>query len=696
MKWSGLCRDAHALLVGGTGRGKSSLLQLITRSIIEEGVEGLIALDPHGSYVRAIVEWAANPGRLGGRGIEFFEFGAQHSWSLNPLDTHGNASPEAAHNAALDLISVVENFFDAPVEQTPRLLRVLYVSAYLCAAKKLSPIEMIELLSLGGEAVRHALLHDFENHIVKRELEELSMLAQKHPARFSEITESARNRFVRLIADRRIARMLGGSRSINAYACLQNRERLLFDLSAIPSADRRFIGALITKVFMSAAHRRVPDRSAPCRLILDEASELLCSATADMVSTCRKYSLYLVAALQYLGQAEQKNPFLLEGLFTNCDVKICMGGLPPAQAKMMTEILGAPFDVQTYKPASLRPTAVGNEMRLLRSASHALHEAEHESRGVATMRSTSRASTLARGSAHTTSESENYQSSEGYSEGESAALAAGRVKSTGKHNQQANSSSLQLGPPTYVIPQTILGQGQGVTSGAGSSEMQSDMASTALSTSSMFSSVDSEGYASSQAFSESESEAETEGESESTAESVAHGTSVGRSHSSGTSQTFVTRYQLLPSSLFGLDELLHLGMAEIMTLPRRVCIIRVADQRAFKTRTADLSPPFKHVSAKSFMLPLFLKSMIVRSKWLRPSHEIDQEIAARFKALTAAAEKPDAPAFASVPIVTDPTGYAKTFRKAKGAANPMTPVNLRVIASGPRIDDVDNDGTKRS
>jgi hypothetical protein len=67
----------------------------------------------------------------------------------------------------------------------------------LCARKNLTLLEMLELLSLGGEELRRSVLHDFDNRVVRRELEDLQVLADKQPQRFLEYVESTRNRFVR-------------------------------------------------------------------------------------------------------------------------------------------------------------------------------------------------------------------------------------------------------------------------------------------------------------------------------------------------------------------------------------------------------------------------------------------------------------------------------------------------------------------
>jgi hypothetical protein len=49
----------------------------------------------------------------------------------------------------MTLVNTVEAFFDETATDTPRLLRVIFVTAFACALKNLTVREMIEMLTLG-------------------------------------------------------------------------------------------------------------------------------------------------------------------------------------------------------------------------------------------------------------------------------------------------------------------------------------------------------------------------------------------------------------------------------------------------------------------------------------------------------------------------------------------------------------------
>ena len=147
--------DRHTLLVGGTRKGKSGLLELLARAALvdnsRDNRQGVTAVDPHGSFVRSLRDWLANPvnGQVT-RTVHYLDPCASEIIGLNPLQTYDD-SWDACHSAATTLASAIESRFEATPEETPRLSRLLYVGGMICARHKLTLVELLELLSLGGE-----------------------------------------------------------------------------------------------------------------------------------------------------------------------------------------------------------------------------------------------------------------------------------------------------------------------------------------------------------------------------------------------------------------------------------------------------------------------------------------------------------------------------------------------------------------
>lgn len=606
--------DANWLVVGGTRRGKSGLLQLVSRATIRDGRIGLTCVDPHGEYVRAVAEWAANPANVAGRRIHLFDCNSEHAFGLNPLQ-RADDTWESCHDAATVLAAVVESRFDAPPEALPRLSRVVYIAAMLCGRHDLTLLELVQLLSLGGAELRRSLLQDFDNTIVRRELEDLHTLAEKQPARFLELVESAKNRFVRWLGDRRLARILGQRKGLDPRMIMDGREIVLIDLSALSYADAAFVGCLVTSMYFAAARRRPPMRSARHRLILDEAESLITTDVARMTDQCAKYSLNIAAAVQRLGQIRAKGDFVCDALAVNCAVKVCFGGLEPASAQYMAELLFSGFlDLAEWKPGSERPVAVGQHKEATRSWSRAEHEAEHETH------------------AHTRS----------HSHGEATGTFAGTSAAAGESSGTGDASGMVMSPPAQLFGPnapnaSFIPVPLAQSTGASASRGRSSQSATSSGTSHV--AIDSYGDA----------------------QTVGRGTSRGRSLTEGESEVFVTAYEWLPSTMYSLQEQLHRLTGELMNLPRRECLVKIEDRRPFRTRTADLAPSFKSVAFKRVLLPRTLKSWALASPYLVPTANVDAEIAARLEPVVPPVKPEDFAVAEPMPVLDDPGKFAADY-----------------------------------
>jgi len=637
--------DNHALLLGGTRRGKSGALELIARSCLARGDEGVTAIDPHGAFVRAVRDYCANPdnGQYRKR-IHYLDPSSAYTFGLNPLRTY-DGSWEACHDAAVSLASVIESRFEASPEETPRLARIVYVAAMLCTRHALTMLELVELLSIGGDELRRSLLHDFDNRIVARELEDLHVLATRSPREFLSLVESTKNRFVRWLGDRRLSRILGQKKGLDPLAVIDGGDVVLADFSSLTYPDAALLGCLISSMYFAAARRRTPLQGRRHRLILDEAESLITLDVARMCDQSAKQGLFLTAAIQRLGQLRARGDFVADALLTNCAIKICFGGLEHDSARYMAETLFAGhLNLAQWKPGSERPTAVGNDKVILRNRSRASHHAEHVGSAVSDIRSSGRMTS----SSHAD------------------------IGAWGSAFSQGNSASFASTPPDPLFSTT-------------KSLSQSEASNSARSLSASASHSRARSLAHHSAH--------------------AHGTTIVRARAQGTSlaegehEALVTRYENLPSALFTLEEQIHRATALLMNLPRRECVIKLESAAPYLTRTPDLTPPFKSSEFKAEILPRYMESMARRSPYLIPAHTIDVEIAARAKELTAPPQpEPDFAAPEPTPTILDqsPQAYARDFHKRRGKRNntsvPQTDKTkrdrFRVIDGG--IDDGDN------
>ncbi|AGK57033.1 hypothetical protein HYPDE_26763 [Hyphomicrobium denitrificans 1NES1] len=312
---------------------------------------------------------------------------------LNPLEPHSD-TPEGWHEAAITLSSAIESRFGASPEETPRLSRLLYVGGYLCARRGLTLIELLELFTVGGEDLRTALIEDFDDHIIRRELEDLHLLAVRNVREFITLVESCKNRLVRWLGDRRLRRMLGQTRGLSPRAVMDGAEIVIADLSALTYQDAALVGTIMTSMYVAAARRRTPLHGATHRLIVDEAESLITIDTARAADQVAKHRLFLTLSVQRLGQLRARGDFIADALFTNCGVKVCFGGLEPESARFMAEMLFAGhIDLEEWKAGSARPTVVGVDKVILKGRTRGRHQAEGLGRAQGHARSISRFAT---------------------------------------------------------------------------------------------------------------------------------------------------------------------------------------------------------------------------------------------------------------------------------------------------------------
>ena len=117
--------------------------------------------------------------------------------------------------------------------------------------------------------------------------------------------------------------------------------------------------------------------------------------------------------------------------------------------------------------------------------------------------------------------------------------------------------------------------------------------------------------------------------SEGSTHAIGRGKSRGTSTTEGFSEVFTTQYQWMELQMYSLEEQCYRLAGDLASLPRRECLVKIEDERPFRTRTADLTPAFRSVQFQRVMVPLFIRATSERSPYLSPAAEVDAAIAAR-------------------------------------------------------------------
>jgi len=628
-------RKVHGALFGGSGMGKSAFLQMLAMMMASDPLSGMSFICPHGTS-RDLAERLANPANgCNARVVHVLDPSSSMVFGLNPFETHDDSWP-AAHDASLLWTSSVASLYATAMGETPRLERILYVLGMFAAHKKLTLLELLEALSHGaGEHIREFLLANFDNHPVRRELEDLHSLAHRQRGRFDEVTESARNRLVRWLGDKRLARIFATRRGLDAHKVMDQREIVLVDLSSLAQDDANFLSTLLVCRYFAAAKRRSPNSCALHHLIIDEAAGSLCTATAQLLDQTRKFGLLGLFSLQRIGQLREKGDLVTDALMVNAGVKIVFGIPEPVTARYLAEqLFTGHIDLAEWKPGTERPVAVGNERTTLRSWSRATHHAEHESASHADMR------THARASAFTTS----------------SMVASAAMSASGSNTSFASTPE--------ALPLEL---GTSLSQSTGFSQTQSSARSRAHGSGRSFAQQSARGRA----------------------DAIGRGSSAATSASQGQAEAYVTRYEILATQTYSLEEQLHRLTGEIMNLAPREVFLKLPAQAPIRTRTPDLPPAWRSIEFRSQMLPLYLDNAARRSPYLVPALQVEAEIAARRMNLSQPLHEPDSDCAAPepMPIVTDPDRYARDFWRRLESSRADAPANDSTKRPRPPVSD---------
>jgi hypothetical protein len=146
------------------------------------------------------------------------------------------------------------------------------------------------------------------------------------------------------------------------------------------------------------------------------------------------------------------------------------------------------------------------------------------------------------------------------------------------------------------------------------------------------------------------------------------GTSRGTSDGAGQAEVFINTIAWLPSATYSLEEQLNRFAGELAALPRRECFVKIENERPFRTRTADLTPPFRTGLFKRIMLPHYLATIRARSPYLISASQVDAALRQRSQEWLAQPADEDFTAPEPIPPgdpVHDAVGYAAGFWKRK-------------------------------
>lgn len=294
-------RSRHIYVIGQTGTGKSTLLEMLAMQDIRNGT-GLIFMDPHGQSVEALLHYVT-PAYLD-RIIYFAPHHQERPIGLNIMEDIGY---DKRHLVVSSLMASFEKIWGAGT-WSDRM-------AYILQNTLLALIEYpgTTLLDVGrmysSKGFREKVVANLKDPQVRKYwVEEFANYTERYA---QEATPSIQNKLGQFTSNPLMRNIIGQKESaFNFREIMDEGKILLVNLSKgqIGENNARMLGVLFTtKIYLAALSRSDMTKAEleaanPCNFFVDEFQSFANSSFSDILSEARKYKLNLVMAHQYLGQ----------------------------------------------------------------------------------------------------------------------------------------------------------------------------------------------------------------------------------------------------------------------------------------------------------------------------------------------------------------------------------------------------------
>lgn len=304
-------RRRHLHLMGKTGTGKTTLLKTLMFDDLRTG-GNFALLDPLGGLAEAVID--AVPKARNDEVIYFDPSDLEHPIGFNPLD---RVPPDQRHLVADHLLAAFAHIWGASLEDTPRLVYVLYNGIRLLLDTPGSTLLGLPRL-LVDDSYRARLLDACLDPVVAAFWEnEFAAYDDRFRA---QVIAPVQNKVGMLLAGP-IANIVGQRRSTIDIPRLMNEGGILvanLGKGKVGAVASHLLGAFLTTTISQAADARSGNQRITWpdfTLYADEVQNFATERFASTLSEGRNGKLMLVVAHQYL---EQLPRTLQHAILANC------------------------------------------------------------------------------------------------------------------------------------------------------------------------------------------------------------------------------------------------------------------------------------------------------------------------------------------------------------------------------------------
>ncbi len=296
-------RFRHFYVIGQTGTGKSSIIQLMARQDFHNG-KGICVVDPHGSLIEDLFPFI--PRERADDIIFFNPSDTQRPMGLNMLE---GKTEEEMDLIALDAMNMMVKMFGEEIFG-PRIQDYFRNGCLTLMADQEEGGAITDLVRLfTDEEWQRYKVTKISNPIVRSFWEK--QMAQTGQREKQEMIPYFAAKFGQFTTNTLIRNIVGQVKSSFDFTDIMNNEKiLLMNLSKglIGDINSKLLGMIIVNKIQVAAMRRQRQDATERKdffLYIDEFQNYVTDSIESILSEARKYRLGLVIAHQYLDQLEK-------------------------------------------------------------------------------------------------------------------------------------------------------------------------------------------------------------------------------------------------------------------------------------------------------------------------------------------------------------------------------------------------------
>ncbi len=330
-------RERHILILGGTGSGKTTMMQYAALQDIRCG-KGMAIVDPHGDFAKTILEHIPEE-RLNDV-IYLNPIDIKYPVGLNLLELPSGLSHDQLliekDRICEAAISVLRKVFSDD-EANAHRIESLFRNAIRTALEVEGATLFTVLKLLRNRVYRWSVVNDLKDEDLKDFWrEEFGKAGEMQRVSMSKGLTARIDRFN---SSEPAKRMLGQAKSTIDFENIINSGKILIcNLSEgeLIEDTSALLGTIILAKLKLAAERRTSitqTERKPFYLYVDEFQNFATTPFVKMLSSSRKYKLFLTIAQQSMAQQEEQR--LTETILANVRTVVCFSSGSPADERLI-------------------------------------------------------------------------------------------------------------------------------------------------------------------------------------------------------------------------------------------------------------------------------------------------------------------------------------------------------------------------